>query len=239
MKRLVADLPPTLNVAIFIVWHMAPDIRGVLPQVLNKLNTIPARQARDMEPLQMNHIYIALPDRHLLLENDRLRTTRGPKENRFRPAVDPLFRAAAYEYGQRVIGVVLSGALDDGSAGLWTIKHRGGLAIVQDPDDAEMPSMPEKESEQRLRVTMDSATDFAIITFDKNGLIEGWSTGATNIFGYREEEAIGQHSAIVFTPEDHEANVPQEEMNIARQEGRAADERWHIKKMASVFLQVA
>ncbi len=143
LKRLVASLPPALDAAIFVVWHMAPDIRGILPQVLNKLNTVPASQAVDSELIQMNHIYVAPPDRHLLLADNRIRITHGPKENRFRPAVDPLFRSAAYEYGQRVIGVILSGALDDGSAGLWSVKQWGGLAVVQDPADAEVPSMPE------------------------------------------------------------------------------------------------
>ncbi len=91
----------------------------------------------------MGRIYIAPPDHHLLVENGRLRVTKGPKENRFRPAIDPLFRSAAFEFGPRVIGVILSGALDDGAAGMWSVKHFGGIAIVQDPDEAEVPSMPE------------------------------------------------------------------------------------------------
>src|SRR5687768_9980752 len=143
LKTLVSGLPPDLEASIFIVWHMAPDIRGVMPQVLNRINGIYAAHAYDNEAIKPNRIYVAPPDRHLLVEKDRVRVTRGPKENRFRPAVDPLFRSAAYAHKQQVIGVVLSGALDDGTAGLWTVKHCGGLAIVQEPLDAEVPSMPE------------------------------------------------------------------------------------------------
>jgi two-component system chemotaxis response regulator CheB len=143
IKTLIAGLPKDLEAVILVVWHMSPDMHGILPEVLNRLNTLPATQAIDHEPMRMGHVYVAPPDQHLLIEGDHLRITRGPRENRFRPAVDPLFRSAAYAYGPRVIGIVLSGALDDGSAGMWTIKKRGGLAIVQSPDDAEMPSMPQ------------------------------------------------------------------------------------------------
>nr|WP_295926744.1 chemotaxis protein CheB [uncultured Dyadobacter sp.] len=143
IKQLIADLPPDLDAAIFVTWHMAPTLEGVLPRVLNQVNSIPAAHARDGEPIVMNRIYVAPPDHHLLLERGHVRVTRGPKENRFRPAVDPLFRSAAYAYRNRVIGVVLSGALDDGTAGLWTIKYRGGMAIAQHPRDAEVGSMPE------------------------------------------------------------------------------------------------
>lgn len=148
LKKLVADLPKDLSASIFIVWHMSPDVRGVLPQVLNRYGTVLAAHAYDGELIEPNRIYVAPPDRHLLVEKGNVRVTRGPKENRFRPAVDPLFRSAAYAYGARVIGVVLSGALDDGTAGLWTIKQRGGLAIVQHPLDAEVPSMPENALRQ-------------------------------------------------------------------------------------------
>ncbi|GAB3928534.1 chemotaxis protein CheB [Larkinella terrae] len=142
-KKIVADLPPDLDASVFIVWHMAPSIRGVLPQVLSKITPIPAAHAYNGEPIVTNRIYIAPPDHHMLLEDGHIRITHGPKENRFRPAVDPLFRSAAFNYGNRVIGVILSGALDDGTAGLWAVKKYGGLAMVQDPLDAEVPSMPE------------------------------------------------------------------------------------------------
>lgn len=143
IKTIVKSLPAHFDASVFIVWHMAPDIRGVLPQVLNRLNTIYAAHAYDKEEIKPNRIYIAPPDHHLLVEKGRVRITRGPKENRFRPAIDPLFRSAAYVYGTRVIGIILSGALDDGTAGLFTVKNYGGIAIVQDPADAEVPSMPE------------------------------------------------------------------------------------------------
>ncbi|MBO0952944.1 chemotaxis protein CheB [Fibrella forsythiae] len=142
LQTLIANLPPDLEAAIFIVWHMAPSVRGMLPQVLSRLNTIPVALVQDGEPIRTNRIYVALPDQHLLVEEGRIRVTHGPKENHFRPAVDPLFRSAAYAYGNRVIGLILSGALDDGTAGLWTIKHLGGLALVQDPSEAQVPSMP-------------------------------------------------------------------------------------------------
>ena len=143
IRELIRSLPGDIEAAIFIVWHMAPDIEGILPQSLNKLSTLHAANAIDHEPIVNGRIYVAPPDRHLLLEKNEVRVTRGPKENRFRPAVDPLFRSAAYVFGARVIGIILSGALDDGTAGLWSIKQRGGIAIVQHPAEAEVPGMPE------------------------------------------------------------------------------------------------
>lgn len=143
LKKLIGGLPKNLPAAIFIVWHMSAEIRGVLPQVLNREETLFAAHAFDGETIKSNRVYVATPDHHLLVEANRIRVTKGPKENRFRPAVDPLFRSAALAYGSRVIGVILSGALDDGTAGLWAVKQRGGIAVAQDPKDAEVPSMPE------------------------------------------------------------------------------------------------
>lgn len=143
IKKLVAFLPADFPIPIFIVWHMASEVQGIMPHTLNKLNTIHAAHATDKEVIKPNRIYVAPPDHHLLIEDGVMRLSHGPKENHFRPAVDPLFRSAAYTYGKRVIGIILSGGLDDGTAGLWRIKQNAGIAIVQDPDDAEVPSMPE------------------------------------------------------------------------------------------------
>lgn len=142
LRQLVAGLPADLAAALFVVWHLPPEIDSVLPGVLSRAGALPAAHPRDGEVIAAGRIYVAPPDRHLLVERGRVRVTRGPKENRFRPAVDPLFRSAAFAYGPRVIGVVLSGALDDGSAGLRSVRRRGGTAVVQDPDEAEAPGMP-------------------------------------------------------------------------------------------------
>ncbi len=143
LKQLAAALPSDLKASIFVVWHMAPDGRGLLASILDGAGPLPALQATNNMPIQPGHIYVAAPDHHLLVEDGRMLVTRGSKENFSRPAIDPLFRSAALAYGRRVIGVVLTGRLDDGTAGLWTIKDHGGVAVVQDPADAEVPSMPE------------------------------------------------------------------------------------------------
>jgi two-component system, chemotaxis family, protein-glutamate methylesterase/glutaminase len=141
-NRIIKKLPHDLNAAVFIVWHVSPYSTSLLPDILSRSGKLEAKHPADGESIQKGKIYVAPPDRHLLLEAGRIRLAKGPKENRFRPAVDPLFRSAAYAYGARVVGVVLTGALDDGTAGLWAIKDRGGIAVVQDPAEAEQPSMP-------------------------------------------------------------------------------------------------
>lgn len=141
-ETLVSQLPPNFPAAIFIVWHISPDYPSLLPQILARVTPLPVTHAVDREPIQLGRIYVAPPDHHLLVEPEMIRLSRGPRENRFRPAVDVLFRSAARSYGARVIGVVLTGSLDDGAAGLYAVKERGGIAIVQDPLDALHPSMP-------------------------------------------------------------------------------------------------
>ncbi len=142
LRTLVRNLPAAFSAPVCIVMHTAAESPGLLRELLGRAGPLPAIQPDDMERLQPGRIYVAPPDRHLIVEPGRLRVTRGPKENRFRPAVDPLFRSAAQVFGPAAIGVVLTGNLDDGTAGLWAIKQLGGTAIVQDPADAQFPSMP-------------------------------------------------------------------------------------------------
>ena len=142
LLALLGALPPDLQASIFVVLHTSPESPGLLAHILDRGGKLPAVTAQDRERFQKSRVYVPPPDRHLLLEPGIVRVTRGPKENRFRPAIDPLFRSAAQTYGPRVIGVILTGYLDDGTAGLWTVKRLGGTAIVQDPADALVPFMP-------------------------------------------------------------------------------------------------
>jgi two-component system chemotaxis response regulator CheB len=139
---LLQPLPLGLPAALFVVVHTSPEGGGLLGTVLGRAAGWHADMARDGEPIRHGRIYLAPPDHHLLVKRKRVRVTRGPRENRFRPAVDPLFRTAALAYGPQVIGIVLSGGLDDGSHGLDLIKRHGGLAIAQDPEEAIAPDMP-------------------------------------------------------------------------------------------------
>jgi two-component system chemotaxis response regulator CheB len=141
LYAILSGLPPTLPAAVVVVVHTRSN-GGVLPQVLGRRSSLPVEGAVDGAALEHGRVYVAPPDRHVLIGRHGLRVVRGPRENGFRPAVDPLFRTAARVRGAGVIGVILSGALDDGSYGLSAIVRSGGAAVVQDPDDAEVPSMP-------------------------------------------------------------------------------------------------
>jgi len=142
LRELVAQLPEGFPAPICIVLHSAPDAPGILPAILSRAGVLPARNARDGDRLEPGIVLVAPPDYHLLIEPGIVRITKGPRENHFRPAIDPLFRSAAQVYGPGAVGVVLTGNLGDGTDGLWTIKRLGGTAIVQDPDDALFPAMP-------------------------------------------------------------------------------------------------
>ncbi|HKY05942.1 MAG TPA: chemotaxis protein CheB, partial [Blastocatellia bacterium] len=142
LKAVVSGLPADIPASIFVVLHVPDNGTSVLPYILDRSGPLPASHARDMEEIRPGHIYVAPPDSHLLLKRGYIRLTRGPKENGHRPAVDPLFRTAARTYGKRVIGVILSGTLDDGTAGMIAIKKRGGLTIAQSPETALYAGMP-------------------------------------------------------------------------------------------------
>ncbi|MBV9670219.1 MAG: chemotaxis protein CheB, partial [Acidobacteriales bacterium] len=127
---------------VFIVVHTKPGGQGLLARILARYSSLRVTTAADREPIHMRHIYVAPPDRHLLLTPDAIRLSVSPTHNRNRPAIDPLFESAARSFGQRTVGVVMTGFLDDGSAGLAEIQRLGGYTIVQDPEDALIPSMP-------------------------------------------------------------------------------------------------
>ncbi|CAA9888927.1 Protein-glutamate methylesterase [Candidatus Methylobacter favarea] len=140
--ELIQSLPEDFSGYIFIVVHIPPHSPSQLPEILTCSGSLKAVHPKDGEKLKQGMIYIAPPDHHLLLEHDHAVVRKGPKENRFRPSIDALFRSAAYEFGPRVIGVVLSGLLNDGTSGLWSVKRMNGIAIIQDPNDADHDSMP-------------------------------------------------------------------------------------------------
>lgn len=142
LSTIVSALPDEMDAVLFIVQHLAADKPSILPQILKDLGSLPTAHPMDKEKIQKGRIYIAPPDHHLLVNRGYMRVVRGPQENRFRPAIDALFRSAARAYGPRVVGVVLTGYLDDGTVGLQVIKKRGGIAVVQDPNEAEYPGMP-------------------------------------------------------------------------------------------------
>jgi two-component system chemotaxis response regulator CheB len=142
LTTLVAALPEDFPAALMVVVHIPPYAVSHLPEMLSRAGPLPASHAQHGETIEPRRIYVAPPDRHLLVRNGRIELSRGPRENHTRPAIDPLFRTVARSYGPRVIGIVLSGALSDGSMGLLAIKTRGGVAIVQDPEEAVIASMP-------------------------------------------------------------------------------------------------
>ncbi|WP_221393243.1 chemotaxis protein CheB [Dyadobacter sp. NIV53] len=142
LKEIAASLPVNFNASVFIVQHISADSISMLPEILSYKGKLTTVHPADGETIQRGYIYIAPPDRHMLIEGDRILIKKGPKENRFRPSVDALFRSAAYNFGSRVIGVVLTGMLDDGTSGMWSIKRLGGLCVVQEPEEAAYPAMP-------------------------------------------------------------------------------------------------
>jgi two-component system chemotaxis response regulator CheB len=142
LQELMRGLPEDFPAAVFVVVHTSPRSPGILPQILERAGPLPAAHAKNGERIRRGRVYVAPPDSHLLIKPGHVELSRGPTENGFRPALDPLFRTAARAYGPQVVGVVLSGGLDDGTLGLTHIKKNGGIAIAQDPAEAVFPGMP-------------------------------------------------------------------------------------------------
>ena len=144
LKELISQLPKDFPLPLLVVQHISPDATGsILVDELNKLNTIKCQHAKSRDNLKPGYLYLAPSDHHLLMGgNMKMLVTKGAHENRSRPAIDPFFRSAAVAFGTGVIGILLTGYLDDGTSGMKAIQRCGGTCIVQDPDDAEYPDMP-------------------------------------------------------------------------------------------------
>ena len=147
LMSLLRELPIDLRASVFIVLHIPAQTPSLLPSILDRVTPLKVSHAINGERIEHGRVYVAPPDNHLLVERGFVRVLRGPKENRHRPAVDPLFRSAAVSYGTRVVGVILTGALDDGTVGMRAVKLRGGIGMVQDPNEALYPGMPRRAME--------------------------------------------------------------------------------------------
>jgi two-component system, chemotaxis family, protein-glutamate methylesterase/glutaminase len=148
LQSLLAALPLRLDAALLVVLHTSRHAGSLLPQIMRRASPLPAIHPHDRTPIQNGTVYIAPPDFHMTVEGSMIRITQGPRENLHRPAIDPLFRSAAAYFGRRVVGIVLTGLLDDGTAGLMVVRARGGEAIVQDPATAMFDSMPQSALDQ-------------------------------------------------------------------------------------------
>src|SRR5215472_10518435 len=133
LQRLVSQLPASLPAAVFAVMHVYYRARSSLPEILTRAGALIAIHPENGTPIEHGRIYVAPPDQHLIVERDHVHLSSGPKEQHQRPCINVTFRSAASAYAERVAGVILTGQMDDGTAGLWEIKRRGGIAIVQNP----------------------------------------------------------------------------------------------------------
>jgi two-component system, chemotaxis family, protein-glutamate methylesterase/glutaminase len=170
LKVVLAGLPQDFPGALLIVLHMAPKGGNALASILDRAGPLHAATAVDGERIVAGRVYVCRADHHLLVGDGRVLVRRGPRENGYRPGVDPLFRSAALRYGSRVVAVVLSGTLSDGAAGLATVRSQGGSSIVQDPHDALYPGMPTSA----LQV---AGADFIVPSHDIGPLLERLATG--------------------------------------------------------------
>lgn len=168
--RVVAGLPPELPAAICIVLHVSPDSPSLLAHILERAGKLPCGTATDGAPLRAGEILVAHRDRHLVVADGHVRLSAGPAESGHRPSVDVLFRSAADAFGSRVVGVILSGNQNDGTAGLAAIKAAGGMAVVQDPDEALYPGMP---SEALAHVQVDAVAPSTLIAATITAIVMG------------------------------------------------------------------
>ncbi|MHB1568671.1 MAG: chemotaxis protein CheB [Solirubrobacteraceae bacterium] len=213
LRRVVAGLPADLPAAICIVLHLAPNSPSALASILRRVTSLPCRTAVDGELLRDGEILVAPPDRHLAIEDGRVSLTVGPRENGHRPSIDVLFRSAAAAKDGQVIGVVLSGTRDDGTAGLAVIKSQGGSAIVQDPEEALYAGMP---ASAIAHVTVDRVVPSAQVAEAIVSMVNGNNSDTADPPAARPQSDRPMGPVTTACPdcggvmsEDHEAGVTQ------------------------------
>jgi two-component system, chemotaxis family, protein-glutamate methylesterase/glutaminase len=208
LQTLVHGLPGNFPGSMFITLHFPPHGYSVLPKILSRAGPVPAVHASDGESIVPGRIYIAPPDYHLLFSGSGVRLVRGPNENGHRPAADPMFRSAALTFGPRVIGVVLTGNLDDGTAGLAAVKRHGGLAVVEDPESALFPSMPRSALEHVKIDRVVTARHMAKVLAELMGeLISDRGIAPAESDVMENELAAGHLRAITHAEEQHPGTV--------------------------------
>jgi len=161
LGSVLGSLPPDLGACVLVVLHRPSSPPSRLARILGRRTCLPVQDAHDRQPLEENRVFLAPPDRHMLVEDGRLRVVRGPHENGHRPAIDPLLRSAAVAFRERTVAVILTGSLDDGAAGTIAVTQAGGRVLVQDPAEAAFPSMP------RSAIAADSP--YAVLPLDELG----------------------------------------------------------------------
>jgi len=192
LKRIVSDLPRDLQASIFISNHVPAHSPGYLAEALATASSLPVSQAVDRQPIEPGRVYVAVPDRHLLLIGGTIRLGEGPRENMVRPSIDPMFRSAALSYGARAVGVVLTGMLNDGAAGLHAIKSVGGTAIVQHPIDAEADQMPLSALEATDVDHVATVNDLARVIAEVAGTEAGETAPPTDALALEVDIAAGR-----------------------------------------------
>lgn len=189
LSNLFGNLPPSFPGSLFVVLHTLPGGVSQLPRILRRASSLNALHLDDGAEIEQSTVYVAKPNHHLIIESGRVRSLSGPRENGYRPSINALFRSAARVYGGKVVGVVLSGSLDDGTAGLQSIKSAGGITIVQDPGDATFQSMP------RSALT-NVDVDYVATASKIGGILADLALGRREYRSSAEEEAIPGESEV-------------------------------------------
>ncbi|HKF53573.1 MAG TPA: chemotaxis protein CheB [Candidatus Acidoferrales bacterium] len=213
LKILLKGLPADLPASVMIVLHTSPRADAGLPRIFARSSALPISDPDGGVPLRRGHVYVAVPDRHLLVEDSHAAAVMGPKENRSRPAIDVLFRSAARHFRARVIGVILTGLLDDGTTGMWEIKRHHGITIVQDPKEAQYPQMPRSVLEH---VAVDYCLPLAKISSLLNSLCR-------QEFYPVAQKAISAEDSVMKTHDTHltcpECGGPLQHLKYGRLDG--------------------